>query len=77
MGKRRDESSARQAQVPALPSPDVLGEPAGEETGDLEIVFLEHHHVAVAVDTDIGQLYPRRMDANLFEIFGSIRDIRQ
>ena len=49
--------------------PDVLGEPAGEHARDLEIVFFEHHHMAVAMDAAVAELYPHRMNAGLFQVF--------
>src|SRR5947207_13512944 len=44
-------SSAR----PAFSSPGVFGQPLHDHVGDLEVVAVHHHHVAVALDAHVGK----------------------
>ena len=54
-----------------------LVEPLGHDGTDLRIVLLQHHHVAVAVDADIGELDPGGMDAGLLKVLDGAMIVRR
>ena len=60
-----------------------LLEPLRDDGGDLLVVLLVHHHVAVAFDAEVGELQEGRPGARLLQIFhravvigGVIRGLR-
>src|SRR6266571_877782 len=61
-------SSVEGCSLPMLPF-DVLLEPPSHHRRDLEVVFLEHHHVPVAMDPDIRQPEERVLDTRLHQVF--------
>src|SRR5712692_3234376 len=46
-----------------------LIEPARDHRGDLPVVLFQHHHVAVAADTQIGEPDERGVDSRLTQVF--------
>jgi hypothetical protein len=62
-GKSADLQLARRCQR--------LVEPALDHRGDLLVVLLLHHHVAIAMDADLGKPDPGRLEASLLQILDS------
>ena len=53
-----------------------LVEPRGHDRGDRQVVVLQHQHVTVASDADVGELNPRGTDARLLEVLDRAMVVR-
>src|SRR5215831_16759053 len=54
-----------------------LRQPARHQRSNSLIIFLEHHHVPVAVDSFVGEFDPCRMDSGLLPILHRAMVIRR